>query len=522
MLRPAVPLAVVLAALGAAPAGAGTYTVHNCSLPSGQTVAADGWRFTLLSPLTGNLTCRPMPDGSRPLLAGWLMRGAQHQNDEGVELTYSAPPDTEIAGYTIWRTVDVHPAASYNYLYHAMEGVRDGAHVVDRCEGSSGCDGLGGRLERSGLSGVRQLWLTLRCRVSSGVCPPATPANVAQLEIARADMTLRDLSVPVLTTPPSGTLLDSSRTLTGVQWVSLAAADAGAGVYQALFEVDGRVVDAQTLDDDGGRCHPPFTAVVPCPPHASRTVGFDTSRVPDGEHLLRVLVTDASGTNAAPYGPIRIRTMNAPCSAKATAGTDLRMALRPRRRTVRYRRKVLVRGRLTTRAGQPVGGAAVCVGERADAANARLAARASVVTDPRGRFSYRVPAGPSRRIRFAHRAASGAVVARSVRLRVRAPVRLRASRRSLRNGQRLLLRGTLPGRPRPRGGVLVELQAWRTGRWQTFATTEAGPRGRFSRGYRFTRTVGRQTYRLRARVPHQPAYPYAAGASRAIAVTVSG
>jgi 5-hydroxyisourate hydrolase-like protein (transthyretin family) len=78
------------------------------------------------------------------------------------------------------------------------------------------------------------------------------------------------------------------------------------------------------------------------------------------------------------------------------------------------------------------------------------------------------------------------------------------------------------GHPRPSEGVLVELQARRGRRWQTFATSRARRSGRFRRAYRFTRTSGVQRYRLRARVPQQPDYPYAPGGSRPVSVIVYG
>jgi hypothetical protein len=105
---------------------------------------------------------------------------------------------------------------------------------------------------------------------------------------------------------------------------------------------------------------------------------------------------------------------------------------------------------------------------------------------------------------------------------VRAPVRFKGSRRSLRDGETLVLSGRLPGRPLPSRGVLVELQGRREGGWQTFGTTRSGRRGRFSFGYTFTRTTGVQAYALRARVPRQAAYPYASGASRHVRVRVIG
>jgi hypothetical protein len=73
--------------------------------------------------------------------------------------------------------------------------------------------------------------------------------------------------------------------------------------------------------------------------------------------------------------------------------------------------------------------------------------------------------------------------------------------------------------PRPRPGKLVALQAFDRGRWRTFAITRSHQRGRYSRAYRFTRSAGR-TFRFRAHLPREGAYPYAAGNSRVVRVRV--
>ena len=88
------------------------------------------------------------------------------------------------------------------------------------------------------------------------------------------------------------------------------------------------------------------------------------------------------------------------------------------------------------------------------------------------------------------------------------------------NGGRIRLRGPRPQPPRPRPGKLIVLQAYERGRWRTFATTRSGKGGRFARRYRFTRTFRSRTYRLRARLPREGAYPYSTGNTRVVRVRV--
>jgi hypothetical protein len=117
--------------------------------------------------------------------------------------------------------------------------------------------------------------------------------------------------------------------------------------------------------------------------------------------------------------------------------------------------------------------------------------------------------------------AGGVSAAAAVVVRVRAPVRVRASSRSLRNGQTLVLRGRLGGHLRTRG-LLVEFQVRRGRSWSTFATSRTVRAGRFRYAYRFTRTFGVQTYRFRARLPAQRGSPFSTGSSRRVTVRVVG
>ncbi len=103
----------------------------------------------------------------------------------------------------------------------------------------------------------------------------------------------------------------------------------------------------------------------------------------------------------------------------------------------------------------------------------------------------------------------------------------RQSRRWTRGVRRLAVAGGRPllfqgrvGRPVPRHGKLVEVQAHFRGRWRTISAVRTRRDGRWRFRYVF-RTTGRATsYRLRARVPVEAGYPFAAGVSRPVRVTV--
>lgn len=211
-----------------------------------------------------------------------------------------------------------------------------------------------------------------------------------------------------------------------------------------------------------------------------------------------------------------------PCEPVVSSpGLRLRVGFRRSRRvaTVAYGRRLRVNGSLRTGDGSPVANASFCVG-LTHSSGSSVRSVGSISTDGRGRFSYVLGRGASRRVWFIHRGV-GQSAAASVRVNVRAPVSLRASRRFLRNGDSVVLRGRLRGGIRTRD-LLVELQAKRGRKWVTFALSRTKSGGRFSYAYRFTRTVGRQTYQLRARVAAQKGSPFATGASPSVRVRVVG
>lgn len=119
------------------------------------------------------------------------------------------------------------------------------------------------------------------------------------------------------------------------------------------------------------------------------------------------------------------------------------------------------------------------------------------------------------------------MVVRAAATRNRSRAGRRPTRRWARGVRRLAVAGGRPllfqgrvGRPVPRHGKLVEVQAHFRGRWRTISTARARRDGRWRFRYIF-RTTGRPTgYRLRARVPVEAGYPFAPGVSRPVRVTV--
>ena len=86
----------------------------------------------------------------------------------------------------------------------------------------------------------------------------------------------------------------------------------------------------------------------------------------------------------------------------------------------------------------------------------------------------------------------------------------------------MLFVGRVTTRPIPAAGKLLEIQAYFRGRWRTFSTLRTNALGRWRFRYRFGATLGRVTYRFRARLPAEGGYPFIDGTSRVVRVLVLG
>jgi hypothetical protein len=502
-------------------AAAGSYWVHSCRTPGGGPAGFDGWRFT------SSDSAVTSAGHDCPRRYGWIRLNGdvQHRHGQFARWTFQVPADTSVSAYRVFRSFS--SAGRVPAYYSNASYVGAGETLQERCWGDEGCYDMGSHtnpltpapFERS-LVGADRLVLAVGCAGD----PPAACAAGAPIELRlhRVDVRLEDGQPPTITSPPSGPFLAADRPLTGEQQITLGAQDRGGGVHQVHVEVDGAIRATSILDAAGGACAAPFTRAVPCPLAAAGTVSFDTAALPDGAHQLRVLVADAAG-NVTPWGPVPVVTDNVHCSpTPALPGETMRASFARRRAmrrmTVGFNRRARVTGRLVAAGGTPIPNAQLCLLVRYDG---RSVARdvPGPVTDAQGRFRLRLPRGPSRTVWVVHRAGPAAA-ATKLRLEVRPRIRVRTSKPTVRNGQRVGFRGRVSG-PVPKRGVLVELQVDRGSHWQTFTTARARGRGRFRAAYRFSRTQTAANFRMRVHVPGQASYPYAKGSSRPFVVRVT-
>jgi hypothetical protein len=509
-------------------ASAGTYTVLGCQTSSGATAPMDGWQVNF----DGQAALARWEDNCPNSTIMGLIPTSGHPAGEIVSETLTAPPGMTIVKYTLWRAVRLYPASGYTYQQLAHSAAL-GWTTIEGCTAVGKCGTYGNYQQPMASAnhdpvtppaGTTQVMLELRC-ASSTACPTVPDPN--EVWLFKTSELLQDTSAPQFAGAPSGPLV-SGGVLSGVEPVSIGATDQGGGVYQAEIEVDGKVLQAQVLDNTTGTCQQPFTAMVPCPLSASGTVNFNTAQIPDGTHSVRVLVTDPAGNTAA-WGPVTITTVNNPCSPVPTVGgmtmhAAIAQRLHHRTRfsealTIRYSQRPTIDGSLISSAGMPVPNAPLCVAVQDDYAGAPLQEAASLATNAVGGFSYRLGSGPSRTVYFIHRVPGGAIVSK-VNVNVHVPVRVRINAARLRNGQVIIWKGKLPG-PVP-NGLLALVQVWRGRYWETFRQIGVAQNGSWVGRYRFSFTTGVQHYMFRVLVPHQSLYPYAAGSSRKLAVVVTG
>lgn len=376
-----------------------------------------------------------------------------------------------------------------------------------------------------------------------------------------ADLTLEQAAGP--SAGGVGGELAGAAAVSGTSDLTFGASDPGSGVYEAVFNVDGQVVQQTVLDENGGRCRnvgqttdglPAFLYVQPCLASVSADVGFDTTRLSNGTHHLVVSVVDAAGNRApvldrnvtianplppvapaltggasdslaGPGGlagalnPAQPNGINASPQATLTASWT---ATRLPRLTTGYGRAQTVMGQLTGPGGTPIAGARIDVLAVPAYAGAGPVAMPSPYTGQDGRFVVRIPGGvSSRTLRFEYRSHLGdanAVAARTLTLRVDAGLALSVTPRTASVGRRIFFHGRLLGGSIPRGGKQLVLEARSPrGSWLEFNVVRADSRGRYSASYRF-RFPGPARYQFRVLSEAESDYPFAPGASNVVSV----
>jgi len=302
--------------------------------------------------------------------------------------------------------------------------------------------------------------------------------------------------------------------------LNLRASDRGGGLYRVRILVDGSSARNVPFAGTANRCVEPFAYTVPCPLSGESKISFDTTQLADGRHQFALAVVDAAGSSVQ-TAPTDIAVDNAgrSCIYGIAGNSAPKFKVRKRTWPARAGQRPAVAGYLML-GRKPVRGAMVRAVSRSRGER-HFSPAGYARTTRRGHFRLRLRAGTSRKVRLAYCAPGGGAV-KDLRIKVTASSSLRANRRSVSNGQKVMFRGRLTGRPVPRVGKLVEVQAFFRSHWRTISTTRTTRTGLWHFAYRFGGTRGRVRYRFRAFIPAENGYPYEPGASSPASVVVVG
>jgi len=553
--RAAAPAALATLALGSMPAGAqaGIYHVYSCRTPAGEAAPADGWSGSEAGAEAHALNTCGQPNGA--LVAGLLEGVPRDANVATATWSFEGFAGARLVGARLWRAGDadggVAPGGGFEIWFAGpANNLGDPSEYFGVCEGGSRCPaGVGNTsepLSDANLINVPaanlgpRLYMSASCvGESGGACPESEGDSnhyAAVVYLYAADLTLEQTAGP--SAGDVGGELASAATVGATRDVTFNASDPGSGVYEAVFSVDGNVVQRAALDEDGGRCRdvgqtsdgsPAFLYVQPCLASVSADVGLETTRIANGVHHLVVSVIDAAG-NAATVLDRTITVYNPPPPGApngTNASSDAHLAVRWQSTTravltSAFGRAHTITGRLTAAGGTPIGGAQIDLLATRSSTGAKAVAMASPRTGADGDFTVRLAGGiSSSTLRFAYRAHVGDTVAAAtgtLTLKVRASIALSVTPRTASVGRSIFFRGRLRGGPVPAEGKQLVLEARSPGgSWIEFQVVRANARGRFRASYRF-KFPGPATYQFRALSEPESDYPFAGGASRAVVV----
>jgi len=540
-------LALLISAVLAACALAGTYQVYSCRTPAGQSAPTDGWSPSKTG--TATVTQDTCEQGGG-LVAGLKAYTTHTSNADEAVWSFAPPAGATLSSAMLWRAGDTEGGWQLYGSYQFWLASSVGSGYFEECVSASNCTGKGTLTEPLSTENLvvvpaenlgAHLYAGAACGGLDGYTCPESSGDpngyAAAVYLYAADLTLEQTAPPTASNV-SGELA-SAPVISGTSDVAFSASDPGSGVYEAMVSVDGQVVQTTALDENGGRCRsvedpsggpPAFLYLQPCAATVNADVGFDTTNVSNGAHHLVVSVTDAAGNSATVLdrnitvdNPARAG-LGGPNGANASPQAILTAGWRGAkgaRLSSGYGHAETIVGRLTNLSGTPIAGAQLGVLATPRYLGARTAAMAGVRTDADGRFTLKLPAVMSSRtlrLQYSDQLGGAPVAVKTLALSVRAGVSLSIAPRTTSVGRSIRFAGRLLGGPIPAGGKLLVLEARSPGgAWLEFDVVRTDARGRYHASYRF-KFPGPASYQFRVLCQAEADYPFATGASRTVGV----
>jgi hypothetical protein len=309
--------ACVLTVMLAANAYAGKYHAYACRTPLGEVAPASGWTGSVAKGgAYDQYALNTCAEGGGLLAAlGEETNHASYIDDAA--WTFEVPTLETMTAATFWRADYVKLGAINKYTYITfLEGGSGG--VLGECNYDFGCRQQGSLTEplaaenkitvpTNQLGSVSSHVICVSSQELNNECPHGseTGGYTGAVYIYASDIVLEQTEIPSASEP--GGPLATETPVHGISDLTFKASDPASGVYQAVFSIDGSVVQSTTINENEGHCKnvgettdglPAFLYVQPCPKSVSADVGFDTTKVSNGKHHLVVTVTDPAGNSA--------------------------------------------------------------------------------------------------------------------------------------------------------------------------------------------------------------------------------
>lgn len=341
-------------------------------------------------------------------------------------------------------------------------------------------------------------------------------AGGAHAYVKQARIQLTDVVAPTLSV--TGAML-SGAVLHGPQSLEVAASDQGAGLQSVQIAVNGASAGG---DDLSSSCNPLpgnlTSRLAPCPASFAKTYTFDTAQAPfrEGVNTVSVCVYDyaqsGSPNDACQSHEVLVDNLCPGSSVGGGSTITAGFGNGQTDRTLAFRHRALIRGRLRDASGSPVPGAEVCIEGHTALPGPPYHLIGTASTNENGGWTFKLRHGPSREIRIAYR--FGAFqTSTDLRLHMRARATLHLSRHRTKPHRRIYFSGEIAGPSSARRVVVVRGSVPGSKRRFIVRRAKTDALGHYRVAYAFSPVPRTTRFVFWAVVPEQDGYPYVRGHS---------
>jgi len=323
--------AVPVSSLTVQPAYAGQWVQVACANPFLTPASSEGWSsFVTGIPGGSSSNSTDCPANTAMYADLEPTSGDDAPVGSAETLQYTPPPGSTLTGGYIDVNIQTGgggapSGAATVYTATSAGGASD---TFLQCDASTdSCNGAAG----NGFSGVvalpadrgGNLYLSASCNGNQGQsCNLLNNGAWSSVRLVWAHLLLTNNSSPTASAFSGSLLAPDAHGTTNIAFT--ADDQDGPGIYQATIEIDGNAVYDATPDTNGGECVPVdafptetplmFDWQQPCPQNEPVDIPVNTSALSDGEHNLKVIITDAA-QNVSTVLDQTITTLNHPTTS---------------------------------------------------------------------------------------------------------------------------------------------------------------------------------------------------------------